>query len=164
MADVPDNDILEMTTEIVAAFVGRHPNLRAEEIPELIRSVRATLSEDAAPAPSAEPETPSATKSQINKSITPDSLISFIDGKPYKTLKRHLGRHGHDMASYRAAYGLPSDYPSVSPNYSAARSEMAKSLGLGARGRGGSPAAAGAEASAAKPAGAKSRKKAAPES
>ena len=75
-------------------------------------------------------------KRQVNKSITPDGLISFVDGKPYKTLKRHLSRHGMDMKAYREAYGLPNDYPSVAPNYSAARSEMARKLGLGARGRG----------------------------
>ena len=69
----------------------------------------------------------------MRKSITPDGLVSFVDGKSYKTLKHHLSRHGMDMAAYRERYGLPNDYPSVSPNYSQARSEMAKSLGLGAR-------------------------------
>ena len=75
------------------------------------------------------------TKAQVRKSITPDHLISFIDNKPYKTLKRHVERHGMDMAAYRERYGLGSEYPSVAPNYSAARSEMAKKLGLGARRR-----------------------------
>ena len=77
----------------------------------------------------------------VKKSITPDALISFVDNKPYKTLKRHLSRHGHDIKSYREAFGLPSDYPSVAPNYSAVRSEMARKLGLGARGRGAAPVA-----------------------
>ena len=136
MSDGETNDILTLTTEIVASFVGNSAHLKAEEIPDLIRSVRAALSEAAAPVAAAEPEIAKATKGQINKSITPDALFSFVDGKPYKTLKRHLTRHGHDMASYRTAYGLPSDYPSVAPNYSAARSAMAKNLGLGAKGRG----------------------------
>ena len=141
MADNESYDILTLTTEIVSSYVGNSSHMKAEEIPALIRSVRAALAEDAAPAASAEPETPKATKSQIGKSISPDALISFIDGKPYKTLKRHLTRHGHDMSSYRNAYGLPSDYPSVASNYSAARSEMAKTIGLGAKGRGKAPAA-----------------------
>ena len=76
---------------------------------------------------------PKPSKREITKSITDDALISFVDGKPYKTLKRHLSRHGMDMKQYRERYGLPSDYPSTAPSYSAARSAMAKSLGLGAR-------------------------------
>ena len=130
------NDILTMTTEIVSSYVGSNAHIQATDIPALIRSVRAALSESDAPTAAAEPEVTKATKSQINKSITPDGLISFLDGKTYKTLKRHLGRHGHDVKSYKAAFGLPNDYPSVAPNYSAARSAMAKNLGLGARGRG----------------------------
>ena len=101
---------------------------------------------------------PKADKRAVNKSITPDALISFVDNKPYKTLKRHLGRRGLDMASYRERYGLPSTYPSVAPNYSAARSEMAKKLGLGAQRRGaGKPATESASPAPA----AKGRKKAA---
>ncbi len=63
--------------------------------------------------------------------MKPDALISFIDGKPYKTLRRHLTAHGLSMEEYRARYGLPNDYPSVSANYSAARSALAKGIGLG---------------------------------
>lgn len=153
MAESDLNDILTLTTEIVASYVGNSAHMKAEEIPALIRSVRAALSEADAPAAASEPDTAKATKGQISKSITPDGLMSFIDGKMYKTLKRHVTRHGHDMQSYKTAYGLPSDYPSVAPNYSAARSAMAKNLGLGARGRGSKSAAP-----AAKP----GRKKAAP--
>ena len=61
--------------------------------------------------------------------------MSFLDGKRYKTLKRHLTTHGLTFAEYRERFGLPSDYPTVSPNYSAQRSEMAKAIGLGAKGR-----------------------------
>ena len=99
--------------------------------------------------------------SSVKKSIMPDALISFIDNKPYKTWKRHLSRHGHDMNSYRDAYGLPKDYPSVVPNYSAARSEMAKKLGLGAQRRkgGATSEAPAAQPEAVKPAGGRGRKK-----
>ena len=136
MADAETNDILTLTTEIVSSYVGSASHMNAADIPDLIRSVRAALSEDAAPVAAAAPEMAKATKSQINKSMQPHALTSFIDGKPYKTLKRHLTRHGHTMESYRAAYGLPNDYPSVAPDYSAARSAMAKTIGLGAKGRG----------------------------
>ena len=131
-------DTLTMTAEIVASYLGNeHSRIQANEIPELIRSIRATLSEsDASPSPaSTEGGFPKASKRDITKSITPDGLISFVDGKAYKTLKRHLTTHGMSHADYKARYGLPNDYPSVAANYSAARSVMAKTLGLGALGR-----------------------------
>ena len=139
------SDILTLTAEITAAYLGASSHVKAEEIPAIIKSIRSALQESATPA--AEPEAaagpaPKMHGSSVKKSITPDALISFIDNKPYKTLKRHLSRHGHDMKSYREAFGLPSDYPSVAPSYSAARSEMARKIGLGARGRGAAPASA----------------------
>ena len=146
MADNEMNDILTLTTEIVSAFVGNSAHVKAEELPQLIRTVRAALMEEAAPQTEPQATTPKATRGQISKSITPDGLISFIDGKSYKTLKRHLTRHGHDLKSYQEAYGLPNDYPSVAASYSATRSAMAKSLGLGANGRGRPKAAAAAAA------------------
>ena len=150
-----DTDTLTLTAEIVASYLGANSHVKAEEIPALIRSIRTALSEKDAPKSDAtEADFPKADKRAVTKSITPDGIISFIDNKPYKTLKRHLGRHGLDMAGYRERYGLPSDYPSVAPNYSAARSEMAKKLGLGAQRRG---TAKPAEAPAAP---AKGRKKA----
>lgn len=68
---------------------------------------------------------------QIEASITHDALISFVDGKPYKTLKRHLGTHGLDPASYRRRYGLPKDYPMTAASYSEQRAALAKAIGLG---------------------------------
>ena len=73
------------------------------------------------------------TPAQIRKSITPDALISFEDGRAYKTLRRHLSVKGLTPDQYRQKWGLPKDYPLVCANYSAARSQMAKQLGLGSR-------------------------------
>ena len=138
MAD-EQNDVLVLTAEITASYLGNAAHVKAEDIPAIIRSIRSALTESSEPQV-AEPESkepaPKMHGSTVKKSITPDALISFIDNKPYKTLKRHLARHGHDMKSYREAYGLPADYPSVAANYSAARSEFAKSRGLGNMGRG----------------------------
>ena len=67
----------------------------------------------------------------MKKSVTPDAIISLIDGKPYKSLKRHLTKQGLSPAQYREQYGLPRDYPMVAPNYAAKRSELAKQSGLG---------------------------------
>lgn len=71
----------------------------------------------------------------IKRSIGHDGLISFVDGKTYKTLKRHLTGHGLSPAQYRTKYGLPADYPMVAPSYSEARSALAKAIGLGQGGR-----------------------------
>ena len=162
MAESNEADTLTLTAEIVASYLGANAHVKADEIPDIIRSVRAALSETDAPqSTKTEDAFPKADKRAANKSITPDALISFIDNKPYKTLKRHLGRHGLDMAAYRERYGLPSNYPSVAPNYSAARSEMAKKLGLGAQRRGAGKAAAADAAPTEAPAAPRGRKKAA---
>jgi predicted transcriptional regulator len=128
----------------VSAYVSNN-SVSVSELPGLIASVHATLTGMANGPVSTEPEVEKPTPSQIRKSITPDALISFIDGKPYKTLKRHLTKHGLDLHSYRARYGLPADYPTTAASYSAQRSELARSLGLGrqsATDRGGEPQAA----------------------
>ena len=83
--------------------------------------------------------------SAIRKSQHPDHLISFIDGRKYKSLKRHLNAHDMTAAAYRERYGLPNDYPMVASGYSAQRREMARSLGLGRK-----PMAQPAEGKAAK--------------
>ena len=167
-SEAASTDTLTLTAEIVASYLGKASHVSASEIPAIIKSVRAALNEGSSAAPaSEEPAGPTAAPKMhgatVKKSITPDALISFIDNKPYKTLKRHLSRHGHDMKSYKEAFGLPKDYPSVASNYSAARSEMAKKLGLGARGRnagGGEAAAQEAPAAEATTAPKRTRKKA----
>ncbi|WP_147026442.1 MucR family transcriptional regulator [Methylobacterium oxalidis] len=119
-----------MVAEIVSAYVSNN-SVPPVELPGLIASVHGALGRMNQPAgPAAEPiEKP--TPSEIKKSITPDALISFVDGKPYKTLRRHLTRHGLSFEEYKARYSLPRDYPSTAASYSAQRAELAKSLGLG---------------------------------
>ncbi|TXN57906.1 MucR family transcriptional regulator, partial [Methylobacterium sp. WL18] len=68
---------------------------------------------------------------QIRKSVQHDGIVSFIDGKTYKTLKRHLTANGLSPQSYRERYGLPTDYPMVAPSYAEQRSALAKAIGLG---------------------------------
>ncbi|MCJ2021933.1 MucR family transcriptional regulator, partial [Methylobacterium sp. E-065] len=112
------------------------------DLPDLLSGVHtalAGLSQGAAPAaPMVDKQTPA----QIRKSITPDALISFVDGKPYKTLKRHLTGAGLTIEQYRERFGLPRDYPSTAANYSAQRSALAISLGLGQQRKKGTPKAA----------------------
>lgn len=124
------SDALEITAGIVAAYLARH-DVPLEDLPRLITSTRFAIEvgeriPEQPPQPAKEPAVP------IKKSITPDFLICLEDGVKLKSLKRHL-RQSYNLtpAQYRAKWGLPSDYPMVSPNYSAARSELAKSMGLG---------------------------------
>lgn len=128
------DEIINLAAEVVAAYVGNN-TISVPELPGLIRSVHDALAGvDVAPV-TAENSIVKPTAAQIRKSITPDALISFIDGKPYKTLKRHLTTHGLTIADYKAKYGLGQDYPTTAPAYSEARSAMAKALGLGQGGR-----------------------------
>ncbi len=71
----------------------------------------------------------------IKKSITDEYLVSMEDGKHYRSLKRHLSVRGMTPDEYRAKWGLPRDYPMVAPAYAKARSELAKSFGLGSQRR-----------------------------
>ena len=71
------------------------------------------------------------TPAEARRSITPNGLVSFIDGKTYQTLKRHLGIHALTPEGYRARFGLPADYPMTAPAYSEKRSALAKASGLG---------------------------------
>ncbi|MEA1831266.1 MucR family transcriptional regulator [Methylobacterium durans] len=122
---------VELAADIVSAYVAKN-SLPIGELPSLIASVHTALNGlTSGTAQAAEDEVEKATPSQIRKSVTPDALISFIDGRPYKTLKRHLTGHGLDPHSYRQRFGLPGDYPMVCANYAAQRSELAKAIGLG---------------------------------
>lgn len=132
-------ETLALASEIVAAYVANN-SIPVSELPKLIGSVQVALSDlrngsgtASADAPAEEVGKPTA--AQIKKSIIPDALISFIDGKRYKTLKRHLSGHGLDPHSYRVKFGLPSDYPMVTASYSEARSQLARDIGLGRPGR-----------------------------
>ena len=129
-AETQPINFVELAADLVAAYVSNN-RVSVAEIPGVIASVHAAFAGLANPtaAEPAGPEKP--TPAQVRKSVTPDALISYIDGKPYKTLKRHLTVHGLTTETYRARYGLSSDYPSTAASYSAKRSELARSLGLG---------------------------------
>ncbi|WP_333612594.1 MucR family transcriptional regulator [Brevundimonas bullata] len=128
-------DILGMTTDIVSAYVSNN-KVEASALPGMIAAIHGALSATTAPVIEEVVETVTRpTASQIRKSITDDFLISFEDGKQYKSMKRSLAIKGLTPAEYREKWGLPADYPMVAPAYAAARSAMAKSMGLGAGGR-----------------------------
>ena len=125
---------IALTADLVSAYVSNN-HVQAADLPTLIAGTYAALTGltqgGASEAPAIEKPTPA----QIKKSITPDALISFEDGKPYKTLRRHLTIKGLTPEAYRAKHGLPGDYPMTAARYSEQRSALAKSLGLGQRRR-----------------------------
>ncbi len=121
---------MELTAEIVSAYVSNN-SISAGEMPNLINQVHQALlrvggARHDLPADSPKPAI------SIKRSITPDHIVCLEDGKKFKSLKRHL-RTQYNMTpeQYREKWALPADYPMVAPNYAAARSQLAKQMGLG---------------------------------
>ena len=132
-------DAVTLATELTIAWLS-NPNTRAgsDEVPAFLRTMHeavnalaavqgASGSADAAEAPQEYVPAVSVRKSLARR----DAIISLVDGKPYKTLRRHLAGHGLTPETYRERYGLKADYPMVAPDYSEARRSMAKQIGLG---------------------------------
>ncbi len=127
-------ELVELTAEIVAAYVGNNA-VTATDLPNLINEVHKALS--TAVNDAGKPEEPELKPAvAIRRSVTPDYIICLEDGKKFKSLKRHLRTH-YDLSpeEYREKWGLARDYPMVAPNYAAARSQLAKKMGLGQKGR-----------------------------
>ena len=134
--DTTDLNAVELATELTIAWLG-NPNTRsaADDVPAFLGKMHETVSKllgarDEQPAGEPQAEyTPAVT---ARKSLASrDHIISMIDGKPYKTLRRHLSTNGMTPAEYRERYGLKADYPMVAANYSESRRAMAKKIGLG---------------------------------
>ena len=125
-----DGNYIELTAEIVSAYVSNN-TVPASEIPSLINQVHAALARVSGKSGdvTAEPLRPAVS---VKKSITPEYIVCLEDGKKFKSLKRHL-RTQYNMTpeQYREKWDLPADYPMVAPNYAAARSQLAKQMGLG---------------------------------
>ena len=124
------NNLVELAADIVSAYVANN-SVRPGDLPELINAVHSALKTTGNQASQAEaqPLTPAVS---IKKSIGQDYIICLDDGKKFKSLKRHLRtKYGMTPEQYREKWGLPKDYPMVAPAYARARSELAKSMGLG---------------------------------
>ena len=125
-----EDELLRMTADVVSAYVSNNTlatGQLADVIQAVYNSLRGLEGQVAEPAP--EPLKPAV---PIRKSVTPEYLICLEDGKKLKMLKRHL-RSTYNLTpdEYRTKWGLPPDYPMVAPNYAAARSQLAKQMGLG---------------------------------
>ena len=145
-----DLKTIELTAEITAAYVSNN-KVGADSLASLISNVFSALTATAGPAPAA-PAAALVPAVPIRRSVQPDYILCLEDGKQFKSLKRHLQtKYGLTPTAYREKWGLPSDYPMVAPSYAAARSAMAKAIGLGARGGSRSVEAPAAAAKAAQP-------------
>jgi predicted transcriptional regulator len=138
-----------LATELTIAWLS-NPNTRAsaEEVPTFLnRMHQAVTGLVAAPEEEEAPQQAEYTPAvSVRKSLSSrDHIISMIDGKPYKTLRRHLARHGLTPDQYRQRFGLRPDYPMVSESYSQVRRDMAKRIGLGRKAETGGNEAGGDE-------------------
>lgn len=133
-ANLEKNELVELTAEIVSAYVSNN-TVVASDLPAVIHNVFEALSKAATASgqPAREELKPAV---PIKKSVTREFIVCLEDGKKFKSLKRHLRTH-YDLSpeAYREKWGLPHDYPMVAPNYAAARSDLAKRMGLGQRRR-----------------------------
>jgi predicted transcriptional regulator len=123
-------DLIDLAADIVSAYVSNN-TVPAADLPALIADVHRALSNTQQGLVEPEPE---PLKPAVNpkKSVFPDYIVCLEDGKKFKSLKRHLRTH-YDLSpeEYREKWGLAPDYPMVAPNYAAARSALAKKMGLG---------------------------------
>lgn len=136
----PRSDVVELATELTIAWLS-NPNTRANahEVPDFLRAMHEAVTgltgteDDTSQAPAEGEHVPAVS---VRKSLgSKGHIISLIDGKPYKTLRRHLAKHGLTPDDYRKRYGLKPDYPMVAPDYAEHRRELAKSIGLGRKPR-----------------------------
>jgi predicted transcriptional regulator len=126
---VSDN-FIELTAEIVSAYVSNN-TVPASDISNLINQVHGALVRVSSGQIEAQPEALKPAVS-VKKSVTPEYIVCLEDGKKFKSLKRHLRtQYNLTPEQYRDKWALPPDYPMVAPNYAAARSQLAKQMGLG---------------------------------
>jgi predicted transcriptional regulator len=126
--------MIDLAADIVAAYVSNN-TVSATELPNLIREVHTAL-EKVAGGRAEQFSEPAKPAVPIRRSVTPDHIVCLEDGKKFKSLKRHLRTH-YDLSpeQYREKWGLAREYPMVAPNYARARSDLAKKMGLGQKGR-----------------------------
>ncbi|MPT23673.1 MULTISPECIES: MucR family transcriptional regulator [Ancylobacter] len=131
MSDINDADsYIELAADIVSAYVSNNA-VSANELVTLLAEVHGALQR----VNKGEVETvvePLKPAVPPKKSVMPDYIVCLEDGKKFKSLKRHLRtQYNLTPEAYREKWGLPADYPMVAPNYAAARSALAKEMGLG---------------------------------
>lgn len=127
----PNDGLVELTAEIVSAYVTNNP-VPVSDLPALIESVHRSIANLASSANDVKAEVEQKPAVNPKRSVHDDHIVCLEDGLTFKSLKRHLAtHHGMTPEEYRLKWNLPTDYPMVALSYAKARSEMAKSMGLG---------------------------------
>lgn len=131
--DTSATHLLELAAEITVAWLSNpQTEVAAEDIPAAIGAVHRALTGLTAPAAKAPPSPEHTPAVTVRRSLaSKDHILSLIDGKPYKMLRRHLATHGLTPEQYRQRYNLQPDYPMVAEAYAAVRRDLAKKIGLG---------------------------------
>jgi predicted transcriptional regulator len=133
MEDLAKVELVELTADIVSAYVSNN-TVSASDVPSLIGDIHSALTRAAGGVVASVEREEQRPAINVKKSVTPEYIICLEDGKKFKSLKRHLRTHYNlSPEEYREKWGLPHDYPMVAPNYAAARSALAKKMGLGTR-------------------------------
>ena len=128
--------LIELTADVVAAYVSNNP-VPVADLPSLIADVHSALGRVGGAAveqPQADKQKPAVNP---KRSVHDDYIGCLEDGKKFKSLKRHLMTH-YNMTpdQYREKWGLDASYPMVAPSYAAARSQLARKMGLGRKRKG----------------------------
>jgi predicted transcriptional regulator len=125
---VTDSELVSLTTELVAAYVGNNA-VQQGDLPQLIASVHTSCVDLG------------LRRARSRQNVLSASADQEVDHArlhreprrwaPLQILKRHLAGRGLTPEQYRRKWGLAGDYPMVAPNYAKQRSELAKAAGLG---------------------------------
>ena len=131
-------ELMQLTARIVGAYISEN-RIPAPKLPEVIATVSASLNmllragaqlEDAREKHVLEEgKAPAADR---NKSVFDEYIICLECGQEFISLKRHISKaHGLSPDEYRKRWQLARKYPMSAPHYSARRTEIARSQGLG---------------------------------
>lgn len=136
LSETDGEKVVELAAELTIAWLqNARADVAAEEVPAFLQRVHKSLTHLIRPIAADPPEVREARGRagavSMRKSLAdPDVIVSMIDGRPYKSLKRHLAKHGFSPDEYRRQFNLPHDYPMVSRAYSDRRRELAQSHGF----------------------------------
>ena len=140
MSENRGGDVVALAADLTIAWLSNgHTRVAADDVPAFLISMHAAVSSLAAPVAAdtqIEVQTSYTGAVTERKSLASrDHIISLIDGRPYKALRRHLSKHGLTPVEYRKRYNLKHDYPMIAPAYSERRRDIAMRIGLGLESR-----------------------------